>query len=114
MLKLLLTKTLVTWKSSNPSVASVDSKGLVTAGTTAGYASITATSANDASITATCNIYVTEPSNVDMTSVNPTSLEVSVGTSGTISPTVNPSNIYPAPTFSYKSNNTSIANFNSR
>ncbi|MDY4819468.1 MAG: Ig-like domain-containing protein [Bacilli bacterium] len=100
---------LVTWKSSNPSVASVDSKGLVTAGTTAGYASITATSANDASITATCNIYVTEPTKVDMTSVNPTSLEVSVGTSGTISPTVNPSNVYPAPTFSYKSNNTSIA-----
>ena len=98
----------VSWSASN-SKASVDSNGLVTAGTESGYVQITATSSLDNSVTATCQIYVTEPDPVAMTGVSHSSVSVGLNKTITLSPTVSPSDAYPLPSYTYQSNNTSIA-----
>ena len=48
----------LTWSSSNSSVVSVDSNGMVKAGTTAGTATITVKSVSDPTVQATCTIQV--------------------------------------------------------
>ena len=50
----------VTWKSSNPKVASVDGNGTVK-GLTAGKSVITCTSVSNSSVKATCEVTVSEP-----------------------------------------------------
>lgn len=104
----------VTWSSSNSSVASVGSNGLVTA-KGVGSAVITATSVLDSNISSSCTVNVSTPQEVELESINASvspSL-VSIGGTATVSvSSYNPSNSYPHPTYTYESGNTSIATVN--
>ncbi len=75
----------VTWTSSNPSIASVDADGVVTA-LYKGTVTITATTANG--LTATCEVTVYSPAKV--ITLNPTEMTLEKGTTGTITATVDP------------------------
>lgn len=81
----------VNWSSSNSTVATVSSSGVIT-GVLAGNATITATT-TDGSFAATCLVNVSA-SNIAVTSVAvlPTTLSVRVGNSSTLSATVSPNN----------------------
>lgn len=104
----------VTWSSSNESVATVDSSGLVKA-VGVGNATITATSIMNTNIKATCSISVPTPSNVDVTSiaVSASSSSVLIGKTTQLSVTNTPSNAYPVPTYTYSSSSTAIATVSS-
>lgn len=78
----------VTWASSNPSVATVDTNGKVTA-KNAGTATITATSNNGK--TATCKITVPEVSVTSIT-LSKTSASLDIGESVALTTTITPSN----------------------
>jgi uncharacterized protein YjdB len=78
----------VSWSSSNSSVATVDSNGLVT-GVSGGTATITATTA-DGGYTATCLVKVTVP--VTGITVNPTNLSLVPGATSRVVAVVSPSN----------------------
>lgn len=82
----------VTWTSSNTSVATVSSGGVVTAKAT-GSATITATSTVDTTKTGTCSVSVTD-STVHVTSVslNKNSTSIDVGGSEILTATVLPNN----------------------
>lgn len=77
---------LVSWSSSNLSVATVDSDGMVT-GIGNGTAVITVTTA-DGSKTATCSVTVTTP--VSSVSLDRTSSNLKIGESITLKATINP------------------------
>lgn len=98
----------VTWSSSNSSIATVDSSGLVT-GVGSGSATITVTTV-DGSFTANCSVNV----NISVTgvSVSPTSLNLNIGDSGNLTETIAPSNAT-NPTVVWTSSNTSVATVNS-
>ena len=98
------TNTAVTWKSSNTSVATVDSDGKVTA-VTAGTATITVTTA-DGSKTATCTVTVTVP--VTGVSLNKTTLSLSKGSTGTLTATISPTTATNKDV-TWSSSNTSVA-----
>ena len=102
----------VTWKSSDASVATVDS-GKVTA-VNAGTATITVTTA-DGNKTATCKVTVTEktPGIVNVTSVALDSFSVALeeGGSTTLTATVAPANATNK-AVTWKSSNTSVATVN--
>ena len=94
--------TAATWKSSNTAVATVSSKGIVTAKAT-GTATITVTTYNGK--TATCKVTVKpDPTAVKLNTI---SLDLKVGETYTLVKTLTPSNAYPKVTWS--SNNTNIA-----
>lgn len=78
----------ITWSSSNPAVASVNTSGTVT-GVSAGNATITASTFNGK--TATCAVTV---KNVDPISVslNKTTDTIGVGSTDTLNATINPAN----------------------
>lgn len=76
----------VTWKSSDSSVATVDSNGKVKA-VAGGSATITATADG---VSATCSVTVTVP--VTSVTLNKTELTLAKGSSETLIATVNPSN----------------------
>ncbi|MCR4586592.1 MAG: leucine-rich repeat protein [Lachnospiraceae bacterium] len=78
----------VTWESSKPSVASVEG-GVVTA-VGVGEATITATTV-DGNMTATCAVTVTKVDVLGVT-LNPTTLSLKVGESGSLTATVAPNN----------------------
>jgi uncharacterized protein YjdB len=80
----------VTWASSNPGVASVDSNGRVT-GRAAGTATIMITTA-EGRYTATCAVTVTQNIAVTGVSLNRNSLTLNQGASETLTATVSPSN----------------------
>ena len=103
----------VTWSTSDSTIASVSSSGLVTAQNKEGYVQITAKSTYDTSITATCQIYVTPPSDVDITSISADDVSLGVNEKVTINPTYLPTNAYPIPTYSYISNDISVATVDS-
>ena len=103
----------VTWSSSDETIASVDNNGLVSAKQKAGYVQIVATSTYDASIKAYCNIYVTEPSNVDITSISSSNITLGVNETSQINVSYLPSNAYPIPTYTYSSNDNNIATIDS-
>ncbi len=103
----------VKWTSSNENIATVDSNGLVTAKSTAGYVQITATSTYDSSITAVCQIYVIEPSNIDIESISSSDISLAANETNQIIVTTNPLSVYPTPTYSYSSNDISIATVDS-
>ncbi len=92
----------VTWKSSNTSVATVDSNGKVTA-KSAGSATISATAG---SFTANCSVTVVVP--VVSVSLNKTELTLEKGKNATLTATINPSNATDK-TVTWKSSNTAIA-----
>ena len=82
----------VTWTSSNPSVATVSSSGVVTA-VANGTATITATTADGSNKTATCAVTVNIPVKATGVSLNQTSLTLtSAGQTATLQATVSPSN----------------------
>ncbi|MBR5056420.1 MAG: Ig domain-containing protein, partial [Bacteroidales bacterium] len=101
----------VTWSSSNTNVATVSSTGVVTA-VAAGTATITATTAVGGK-TATCAVTVTaatvEPTGV---SVSPTSLNLKINKTSTLTATVTPTNATNK-TVTWSSSNTSVATVSS-
>ena len=97
----------VTWTSSNPNVAVVDSNGKVTA-KAAGTATITVT-AKDGGKTATCKVTVTEPViSVSSVSLNKTTTNLEKGNSVTLTAAVSPSNATNK-AVAWTSSNTNIA-----
>ena len=105
--------TTVNWSSSNSTVATVNSNGLVSAKSD-GEAIITATSTVDPNVKATCKIIVkTEP--VEMTNINVSPSAISIQEGKTASITVNPvpTNSYPRPSYSYRSLDTNVATVSS-
>ena len=82
----------ITWTSSNSKVASV-SDGTVTAGSTAGTATITAKSTSNPKVSATCTVTVkSKIVNVNGVSLNYVNLNLYVGQSKKLTATVTPSN----------------------
>ncbi|MBX9856393.1 MAG: Ig-like domain-containing protein [Gemmatimonadaceae bacterium] len=77
--------TAVTWRSSQPAIASVSSSGLVTA-MSAGSAIITAVSVGDTTRQATATVTVSSPVSV---SVSPSTASITAGQSVQLTPTVN-------------------------
>ena len=101
----------VTWSSSNPSVATVDASGLVTA-IAVGTATITATSNENASIKDTCIVTVTAvPVPVVGVTVSPKPVSLQVGGTQTLTATVTPSNA-DNPGVTWSSSNPSVATVN--
>ena len=78
----------VTWSTSNSSVATVSTKGKVTA-KGPGTATITATT-KDGGYTASCSVSVTQP--VTGVSLNTQSLNLNIGSTSTLTATISPSN----------------------
>ena len=101
----------VTWSSSNTSVATVNSSGLVTA-VAAGTATITVTT-QEGNFTATSAITV-NTTNVPVTgvSVSPTSATLNVGGTQQLTRTISPANATNQ-NVTWSSNNTSVATVNS-
>ena len=95
----------VSWKSSDTSVATVDTSGKVTA-VAPGSATITATAKDGSGKSASCTITVTQP--VTGISLNKTSLSLKMGGSATLTATVAPSNASNKEV-SWKSSDTSVA-----
>ena len=101
----------VDWSSSNSSVASVTSDGIVTA-KTAGSATITCTT-TDGSRKATCSVSVTAATiSVTGVSLNRSTMSLVAGRSGTLTATVSPSNATNT-RVSWSSSNTSVATVSS-
>jgi len=97
----------VTWKSSNTSVATVDSKGKVTA-VLAGTANITCTANDGSGKSATCILTVTPPVSVSKITLSNTSLSILVGKTSTLKATLAPTNVS-IKTVSWNTSNSSIA-----
>ena len=95
----------VTWSSSNTSVATVSSSGVVTA-KAVGNATITVTT-NDGGKTATCSVKV-NPVSVTGVSLDYTSLTMNVGNTQTLTATVTPSDATDK-SVTWSSSNTSVA-----
>ena len=103
----------VTWKSSNTSVATVNSNGLVT-GVKAGSCVITVTTA-DGGYTASCNLTVESTTTtvaVTGVSLNASSLSLTAGETSYLTATVKPTNATNQ-NVTWKSANTAIATVNS-
>ena len=88
----------VKWSSSDATIASVDTNGLVTAKSKVGSCTITATSNADSSIKVTSTINVKEPTKISLESISSNDINISVGETSNIDVYYNPSNVYPKPT----------------
>lgn len=97
----------VTFATSNGSIATVTSKGVVK-GIAAGTAKITAIDSKTKK-TASCTVKVVKTDFADLT-ISPTSKDLTVGESFTVKPTTTPS----GKTVYYKSSNTSVATVDSQ
>ena len=97
----------VTWKSSNPKVATVNKNGVVT-GKKWGSVTITATSKADKSVKAKIKIKVRQLKPTSVTLKRNSVKLAREGNYWTIKPSVKPSNVY-SKGFTYKSNNTTVA-----
>ena len=101
----------VTWSSNDTSVATVDSKGKITA-VLAGIANITCTANDGSGKSATCTLTVTPPKSVLSITLSNTSLSVLVGKTSTLKATVSPTNATNK-TVSWGSSNPSIVTVDS-
>lgn len=99
----------VTWKSSNTSVATVSSAGLLKA-VGPGTATITCTAADGGGAKASCQVTVYQP--VTSITLNSSSLSWSVGKTGSLKASVSPSNATNK-NVTWKSSNTSVATVSS-
>lgn len=79
----------ITWKSSNPSVASVDAQGKIT-GLTTGSATITASTQDGSEISATCTVNVLQ--HVQSITLNHESVTLGIGSTKQLTPTISPAN----------------------
>ncbi len=100
----------VTWKSSNPKVATVDEKGVVT-GVSAGTATITATAADGSGVNATCKVTVTEDIKVASVTLNKKEVTIKAGNTQALTATVSPSNAT-IKSVTWKSSNPKVATVN--
>lgn len=83
----------VTWSTSNSAIADVDQTGKVNAIAAGGPVTITATSNDDNTKTATCTVNViAERVSVLSVNLNKTSTEITIGGTETLTATVNPDN----------------------
>ena len=97
----------LTWKSSNPEVATVDNNGKVTA-VKEGSATITVTTVNGKE--ATCTVTVTKkPVPIESVSLNKTTLTLEEQQAETLVATINPSDTTDDKTLTWKSNNPEVA-----
>ena len=97
----------LTWKSSNPEVATVDQEGKVTA-VKEGSATITVTTVNVKE--ATCTVTVTKkPVPIESVSLNKTTLTLEEQQAETLVATINPSDTTDDKTLTWKSNNPEVA-----
>lgn len=96
----------VTFKSANPSVASVDPDGKVTA-KGSGETTITATSVSNANAYATCVVKVIVP--IKAIAVNPSTITMKKGETVDLSVEVTPTDTTDEKTFTYTSNNEDVA-----
>ena len=99
----------LTWKSSNTSVAAVSSAGLLTA-VGPGTATITCTAADGGGAKASCQVTVYQP--VTSITLDSSSLNWSVGKTGTLKASVSPSSATNK-NVTWKSSNTSVATVSS-
>ena len=99
----------VTWKSSNTSVATVSSAGVVT-GKKAGTATITCTAKDGSGVKATCKITVTKP--VTKITLNKAAASIKAGKTVKLSAAVTPTNATDRSVI-WSSSNTSIATVSS-
>jgi len=99
----------LTWESSDPSVATVDANGTVTA-VKAGTATVTATASNGVKGEASIIVTAKTPETVDVTSVTlmPSSLSLTEGGNGTLRAIVLPTNATDQ-TLTWESKNPSVA-----
>ncbi|HWP21778.1 MAG TPA: Ig-like domain-containing protein [Candidatus Cryosericum sp.] len=98
------------WTSSNPSVATVDQTGKVTA-LTAGYTLIKAASTDGSGLSASCNVSVSTV-NVLIVTLNKSSLTLVEGNTETLTASIYPTNAT-IPTLKWTSSNTSVATVDS-
>ena len=99
--------TTLTWKSSNPEVATVDNNGKVTA-VKEGSATIIVTTVNGKE--ATCTVTVTKkPVPIESVSLNKTTLTLEEQQAETLVATINPSDTTDDKTLTWKSNNPEVA-----
>ena len=102
----------VSWSSSDPSVATVNSSGVVTA-VKAGTATIRATATDGTNKYGSCTVTVIAPTvSVTGVSLDKTAMEIGVGGTGTLTATVTPSNATNK-AVSWSSSNPSVATVNS-
>ena len=102
----------VTWTSSNPSVATVNSNGLVTA-VSNGEATITVTTADGSNKTATCEVVVNIPMQATGVTLNQSSLSLtSIGDTVTLIATVSPDSAMDKSVI-WTSSNTEVATIDS-
>ncbi|MCQ2802228.1 MAG: Ig-like domain-containing protein [Bacilli bacterium] len=104
----------VTWESSNPSVATITSEGVLT-GLSTGYTKITATSVIDTNVKAYCNVTVIEPQSVKLESITATAVTDEIYTEDTTQINIAnyPEDSYPIPTYTFTSSDNSIAKVDS-
>lgn len=95
----------LTWSSSNTAVAAVDESGVVT-GVSEGSATITATSVSNPAASGSANITVVVP--VSGVSVLPTTLNLKMGETGTLTESVMPTNATD-PSVTWTSDNVAVA-----
>ena len=97
--------TMVTWTSSNQSIATIDQLGIVTA-ITAGETTITAI-ANDGGLEAVASVTVL-PTKVTGVTIDPTSIQIYLGSTGSLKANISPTNATDT-TVTWTSSNETIA-----
>jgi len=105
------TNKVVAWASSNPSVATVNSNGLVTA-ISPGTATITAMTTDDSNLSASCEVIVNQQVIATAISLNKTNAELTEGNSMQLTATVLPSDATNK-TVAWSTSNSSVATVNS-